>query len=127
MAGTIEYDATIMQLAGRRGGVCTRADLLAHGLTRGAIDRRIRERLLEPVCRGVYLISSLADNSTPLHRAVISVPRSVIFEGTAARVLSFPVVPSVGPIPVDVVTPVRDGSGHVGRGHPAAVSHRPGS
>lgn len=109
MAGPIDHDAALMELAGRRGGICTRADLLAHGLSRGAIDRRIKIGLLEPLCRGVYGVAQLADGSTPLHRAAISVPQSVIFREAAGHVLSFPTMPTRPAIPVDVVTPIRIG------------------
>lgn len=109
MAGTIDHDAALMELAGRRGGICTRADLLARGVSRGAIDRRIRVGLLEPVCRGVYVVAALVNGSTALHRAATSVPQSVIFRQTAGRVLSFPLGPTSTAGPVDVVTARRVG------------------
>ena len=84
VAGPIDNDAMIMNLAAPRGGVCTRTDLLDHGVTRSAIDERVRRGLLEPVCRGVYVIS-----------------------GLASRIHGFAVVPPVGSEPVDVLVENR--------------------
>lgn len=103
MAGPIDNDARIMQLAAPKGGVCTRAELVAHGVTPGAIDQRVRRQLLEPVCRGVYLIAALVTSWTPLYRAVAALPRAVISHLTAGRIQEFPVEPPGDSDPVHVL------------------------
>ena len=49
-------DALIAALAGRQHGVVSRAQLLAAGVGRGAIDRRVRGARLHPVHRGVFAV-----------------------------------------------------------------------
>lgn len=103
MAGPIDTDARIMELAAPRGGVCTRAELMALGVTPGAIDQRVRRHFLEPVCRGVYLIAALATVWTPLYRAVAALPQAIISHLTAGRIQGLPVEPPDDSDPVHVL------------------------
>ena len=103
MAGPIDNDVRIMELAAPRGGVCTRAELVAHGVAPGAIDQRVRRGFLEPVCRGVYLITALVNAWTPMYRAVAALPSAIISHLTAGRFRGFPVEPPLGWEPVHVL------------------------
>ncbi len=105
MAGPIDIDATIMDVAGRRGGVCSRADLLKAGVSAEAIKRRVRCGLLLPICRGVYLVEQLVDHSTSYHRAVAAIPGAVLSHLTAAQLHGLAVEPPAVTDPVHVVVP----------------------
>jgi very-short-patch-repair endonuclease len=54
--GRCEYDATIAKLADRGGGVVSRAELLAAGVPRHAIDYRARNHRLHECFRNVYAV-----------------------------------------------------------------------
>ncbi|MGH2993242.1 MAG: type IV toxin-antitoxin system AbiEi family antitoxin domain-containing protein [Solirubrobacterales bacterium] len=49
-------DPVIAAIAGRQRGVVSRRQLLAAGIDRGAIERRLRAGRLHPVHRGIYLV-----------------------------------------------------------------------
>ncbi len=102
--GTIGIDAVIMGVAARRGGVCTRAELLAQGIGTAAISRRIATGLLRPTQRGVYLIEELATALTPLHHAIARVPGGELTRFTAGRLHDHPIGPTADPAIVDVAT-----------------------
>ena len=103
MAGSIENTKAILRLAAPRGGVCTRAELLAAGVGRGAIDGRVKLGFLTPIRRGVYVGNALRNSSTPLHAAVMSVPASIVSHLTAAVVNEFPVEPPPLGSPVHLI------------------------
>ncbi len=105
VAGTIDIDTTIIEVAGRRAGVCTRADLLARGVGSAAIGRRIKAGLLRPTERGIYVIDELTNPTTPLHHAIAAVPRGELSRFTAGRIHEYPVDPSIGWSTVDVAAP----------------------
>jgi hypothetical protein len=49
-----EVERIVARIAGRSHGVVTRAELLAAGVSPGAVERRLRRGTLLPVYRGVY-------------------------------------------------------------------------
>jgi len=53
-------DAVVTVLAGRQHGVVTRGQLIAAGVGRRAVERRIEWGLLHPLHRGVYAVGHLA-------------------------------------------------------------------
>ena len=108
-AGPIETDRTVLRLAGPRGGICTRAALLAGGLTESTVDNRVRAGLLRLVGRGVYAIDELAGDTTPLHLALAVFPEAVISHTTAAALHGLAIDPSTtrGPVHVNVPAPIR--------------------
>jgi very-short-patch-repair endonuclease len=81
----------ILAIAARSHGVCTRRALLESGIGDNAIDRRLADGTLHVVRRGVYTAPAIADDLTPLFRAVLSVPNSVLSRQTAASRRGFPV------------------------------------
>ena len=94
MAGTMDYDKLVLAAAANRGGVCTRVDLQALGLSRGAVDRRIQSGLLRPVGRGVFVVDELMQAHTPLFRALALIPAAVISHLTAAWLRGYPIDPA---------------------------------
>lgn len=60
MHGSQATDWAIARLAARQHGVVSRTQLLALGINRGAIARRVRSGRLHPVHRGVYLTGHTA-------------------------------------------------------------------
>lgn len=105
VAGTIDIDRTIIAVAGRRAGVCTRTELLAQGVRSAAIGRRIKAGLLRPTDRGIYVVDQLTDATTPLHHAIAAVPRGELSRFTAGRLQNYPVDPSIDWSIVDVAAP----------------------
>lgn len=91
MAGTIDYDKLVLAAAGKRNGICFREELLEQGMSRSAVDRRVRAGLLTAVGRGVYLVPELTDARTPLQRALALVPLAILSHLTAAVLRVFPV------------------------------------
>ncbi len=85
MAGSIDNDLIIVGLAARRSGICTRSDLIEAGLSPAVIDRRLAAGLLQRVGRGVYIVESLVDELTPIHRAVSLVRSAVVSDQTAGH------------------------------------------
>jgi very-short-patch-repair endonuclease len=101
-------DREIAALAAQQRGVVSRAQILAAGIERGAITRRIRAGRLHPVHRGVYLVG----HPNPMHgaremAAVLACgSRAVASYGSAAylwQLLPYPANPG----PVDVTVPER--------------------
>ena len=105
MAGTMGYDKSVLVVASKRSGVCLREELLAAGLSRSAVDRRVRVGLLHSIGRGVYVIDALTDARTPLHRALALVAQSVLSHLTAALLRSFPIDPGNHGGDIHVTTP----------------------
>jgi very-short-patch-repair endonuclease len=54
--GSGSMDSAIAELANRQRGLVSRTQLLDVGLTRNAIDARLRSGRLHPIYRGVYLV-----------------------------------------------------------------------
>jgi very-short-patch-repair endonuclease/predicted transcriptional regulator of viral defense system len=81
----------ILTLAGRTGGVVTRAELLEAGLADSTIDLRLRRGFLVRYWAGLYEVPELATELTPLYRAVKAVPGSAVSHLSAARLWGLPV------------------------------------
>ncbi|MFV0257866.1 MAG: DUF559 domain-containing protein [Acidimicrobiales bacterium] len=76
----------MLTLGSRSGGVVTRADLLAEGLSSSSVAGRVQAGFLLTVWPGVYEIPELGDATTPLFRAVKASPGSVISHHTAGSI-----------------------------------------
>lgn len=87
----------ILTIAAQAHGICTRAALLERGISRSAIDRRLADGTLVPVCAGVYEAPLFTDDVTPLVRATTAVPGSALSRRTAATIHRFqlPATPGV--------------------------------
>lgn len=105
MAGSIDYDKAVLVTAAQRSGVCFREELLDRGLSRSAIDRRVRAGLLRSVGRGVYVVDELTGAHTPMERALALVPLSVLSHLTAALLRCFPIDPGADRGTVHVTVP----------------------
>ncbi|MDH3301523.1 MAG: endonuclease domain-containing protein [Acidimicrobiia bacterium] len=105
MAGTMDIDAAIMEVAGAQAGVCTRVELLARGVRPAAIGRRVMAGLLRPTGRGIYVVEELTNLRTPLHHAIAAVPGGELSRSTAGRLQEFPLDPSADQSIVDVAAP----------------------
>jgi very-short-patch-repair endonuclease len=106
----INTNHAILTVAARCHGICTRAALLESGVSAAAIDRRLADRTLVSVRRGVYEAPILVDELTPWFRAIEAVPDSVLSRQTAASVHGF----SVAASPLTHITaPVGSGRRHL--------------
>ncbi|MGH2882224.1 MAG: hypothetical protein ACRDPA_05900, partial [Solirubrobacteraceae bacterium] len=89
MADAIEQ--AIAVLAGRQHGYISRAQLIAIGLGRAAIDYRVQTRRLIPVHAGVYALGYV--NRTPVARAMAAVlacgEQAALSHGSAAALWGF--------------------------------------
>jgi very-short-patch-repair endonuclease len=77
----------IAELAARRHGVVTTADLVAAGLGRGAIARRVADGRLRPLHRGVFLVGPLAAPHTDATAAVLACGAGAIVSHHAAAAI----------------------------------------
>jgi very-short-patch-repair endonuclease len=79
-------DAAIAQLASRQRGLVTRTQLRAIGLTRNAIDGRLRAGRLHPIYRGVYLVGHAlpSPGARELGAVLACGPGTVVSHRTAA-------------------------------------------
>lgn len=96
---------SISALASRQRGVVTRKQLLAAGVGRTAIKRRLRARSLNRVHRGVYLVGhSVAPEGAAEMAAILACgPGSVISHRSAARLWKLPaLVEWAGPVDVTI-------------------------
>lgn len=76
----------ILQAADRHHGACRRSHLLQAGVSRSAIDRRVRSGLLRPVAAGVYLVSGRHDDVVALAAAaLLAAPQGAVSHWTAAQ------------------------------------------
>jgi very-short-patch-repair endonuclease len=100
-------DEAVLALARRRHGVVTARDLAHAGLTRKAIDHRVRVGWLTRIHRGIYLVGPL---EAPLSRAMAGVlavgDGAVLSHASAARVWEGSAAP--GDAVVDVLVERRD-------------------
>lgn len=77
----------IADLAARRHGVVTSADLVAAGVGRGAIARLVADGLVRPLHRGVYLVGPLKDAWTDAMAAVLACgPGAAVSHHAAAAI-----------------------------------------
>jgi very-short-patch-repair endonuclease len=74
----------IARLAARQHGVVTTADLVAAGLGRGAIARRVANGGLRPLHRGVYLVGPLVGSRTREMAAALACDGVVSHHAAAA-------------------------------------------
>ena len=74
----------IARLAARQHGVVTTADLVAAGLGRGAIARRVADGRLRPLHRGVYLVGPLVGARTREMAAALACDGVVSHHAAAA-------------------------------------------
>jgi very-short-patch-repair endonuclease len=83
---TRRLESAIAELAARQRGVVTRAQLLEIGLTRGAIDRRLKSARLHSLYRGVYLVghSRTTEGARELGAALACGARAVVSHRSAA-------------------------------------------
>ena len=80
----------IALLAARQHGVVTTADLLAAGLGRGAIARRVADGRLRPRHRGVYLVGVIKDGWTDAMAAALACgPGAAVSHHAAAALWGF--------------------------------------
>jgi very-short-patch-repair endonuclease len=79
-------DSAIAELASRQRGVVTRAQLLAVGLTRNAIDGRLKAGRLHALYRGAYLVGHAVPlpGARELGAVLVCGPGAVISHRTAA-------------------------------------------
>lgn len=103
-ARTQKLDAIIARIAARQKGAVSRGQLLAAGLSRHQIQRRIDSGALIPIHPGVYLVGHTGGSPLAHESAAILAcrPRALLSHRTAARLWQLP-VPDGGPIEVTVV------------------------
>jgi very-short-patch-repair endonuclease len=97
----------IAKLAARQLGVVTRAQLLRIGLTRDAIDNRVKSARLHPIYRAVYLLGHPrpTDGARELAAVLACGPSAVASHRSAAGL--WRLLPGRGDLP-DVTVPGRD-------------------
>ncbi|HSH44904.1 MAG TPA: type IV toxin-antitoxin system AbiEi family antitoxin domain-containing protein [Longimicrobiales bacterium] len=84
-ASRISVDSLAAEIAGRQHGVVSRAQLLAAGVSRRQVERRVKCRNLRPLHRGVYLVGVVAPPRAREMSAVLACgPGSVVSHGDAA-------------------------------------------
>jgi very-short-patch-repair endonuclease len=101
----------IAELAARRHGIVTTADLVAAGLGRGAIARRVADGRLRQLHRGVFLVGPLKGAATDEMAAALACgPTSVVSHHAAAALWGFRPAWN-GVIDVTVTRQVQDRQG----------------
>ena len=98
----------ILEIASRNHGICRRSELLDAGISSRTIDRRVADGTLSVVCRAVLEVPVVADELTPLVRALSAVHGSVLSRHTAGAVHAFPL-----PATADVHVTTTYGSGRL--------------
>ena len=97
----------IAELAARRHDVVTTAELVAAGLGRGAIARRVADGRLRSLHRGVYLVGPLKDAWTDAMAAALACgPGAAVSHHAAAAIWGFR-PPWHGPIDVTTTRQLR--------------------
>lgn len=104
MAGRV--DRTILAVAARADGVCTRAELVLAGVPEATIGNRIRAGFLARVASGVYEVPALVGPGTGYHRAAKAHPRGAISHLTAARLWGMAIAPADPGEPIVVTVPL---------------------
>jgi very-short-patch-repair endonuclease len=100
-------ERAVAELAARQRGVVTRTQLRAIGLSRHAIDRRLKAARLHPLYRGVYLVghSFPPPGARELGAALVCGPGAVVSHRAAAGL--WRLLPRA-PGEIDVTVPGRD-------------------
>lgn len=111
--GAGHRDIVVGEFADRQHGVVSRAQLLAAGLSRGAIARGVESRRLRPVFRGVYAVGHVALRREGCWMAALLAcgSNAVLSHRTAALIWGLLAGPAV---PVDVITTSSKGRKHAG-------------
>ena len=76
-----------MRIAARQHGLVTRSQLLRLGMSRDAIDNRVKSRRFRPFRRGIYLLSPTIPPFAPEQAAILSCPRGAVLFGQSAAYL----------------------------------------
>ncbi len=100
-------DVIMLTLASRSAGVVTRSDLLESGVSSSTIGQRVKRGFLMTVWAGLYEVPELTNKTTPLFRAVKSVPDSAISGVSAGRVYGAPLPSPDGDEPVHIIASYR--------------------
>jgi very-short-patch-repair endonuclease len=100
-------DPAIAALAARQHGVVSRAQLLAAGLSKAAIDHRLARQRLHPVHRGVYLVGHPVPPPLAKEMAAILAcgEGAAVSHGSAAAIWGFR-PPLSSPVHVTLPSPV---------------------
>ena len=100
-------DELIDRIAAEQRGVVTRAQLLARGVRRHAIDARVQARRLRPLHRGVYGVGPVAAAYAREMAGLLACgPEAVLSHHSAAWL--WRLVPDPGDAPVEVTVPEKD-------------------
>jgi very-short-patch-repair endonuclease len=85
-AATAARERAIADLASRQRGLVTRTQLLQAGLTRAAVDNRVKSGRLQPLYRGVYLLghAHLSDGARELGAVLACGPNAFVSHRSAA-------------------------------------------
>lgn len=111
--GQPNADERIHELASRQHGVVTRRQLRAAGVSRGAIEHRLRKATLRRVHRGVYRTGPITARYADEMAAVLACgPDAVLSDRTAAGLWGM-LPPRPLEAPVDITIPRRN-RGHAG-------------
>lgn len=87
----------VLDHATRQGGYVTRQQLIDSGLSPGAIDRRVSQRIITLVSRGVYLVIPSENHVDLLRGATLALANAVVSHQSAAHLLRFPKLPTLIP------------------------------
>ncbi len=82
----VQYEESVIELAVTQGGVVTRDQVLARGMTVRQIESRLKTGRWRPTSRGVYEVFTSHRTSDVVRAAVATLPGAVAGLFTAARV-----------------------------------------
>ncbi len=94
-SGFVSVDLRLLRRGRERGGVFTRSEAVADGVSDGALGRRLQTGMLTRVHPGVYVIEPIRTPDTPLAAALAACTGAVVSHSTAAGLHGF-VVPESG-------------------------------
>jgi very-short-patch-repair endonuclease len=106
------HDALLQRLASQRRGVVTRGELLAAGLSPGAIDWCVLSGRLVVVHRGIYHVPSLATSHTRFVAALVACGEATSHICRRSATALLELLPPPLTEPVDVIVRIR-GRGRV--------------
>lgn len=87
VCGAARAETELMRIAARQHGLVTRSQLLCLGMSRDAIDNRVKSRRFRPFRRGIYLLSPTIPPFAPEQAAILSCPRGAVLFGQSAAYL----------------------------------------
>jgi len=85
--GAVRIERELMRIASRQHGLITRAQLLRLGMSRDAIDNRVKSGRLRPFRRGIYLVTPTTPPLAPEMAAILSSPNGSLLFGPSAAYL----------------------------------------